>query len=43
MLTSSLCAFASLADVVRRFAGGAMGDLSAIVWAYGTEEEVCFA
>jgi hypothetical protein len=32
-----------LADVVRRLPERRWGDLSAIVWAYGTEEEVCFA
>jgi hypothetical protein len=32
---------ASLADVVRRLSEARWGDLSAIVWAYGTEEEVC--
>jgi hypothetical protein len=39
----SLPSFASLADVVRRLPEGRGGDLSAIVWAYGTKEEVCFA
>jgi hypothetical protein len=39
ILTSVL--FVSLADVVRRRPEGRWGDLSAIVWEYWTEEEVC--